>query len=257
MDVIESQLKHKSIRKFTGKDIDDATLEKILKASCHAPTGGNLQNYSIIVTRDSERKNVLSDIHYQSHMVQSAPVVLTFCGDLSRISKWCELKGENVDFFNEWGMYLATADTWLAVQNAILAAESLGLGGCVLGSTFHRSLALIDFFNLPKGVVPIATLPMGYPDEDPTSKPRLPLDIIVHQEKYKFPGDGELLERFEAKIEFLWNNYTKSTTFTKELKEKGVGSLAQLYKKIKFNDEEVKDHCENWRRSINQQIRGM
>ena len=98
---------------------------------------------------------------------------------------------------------------------------------------------------------------MGYPDEDPTSKPRLPKETIIHQERYKSLGDAELLERFESKNEFLWNNYTRSATFAKELKEKGVGSLAQLYKKIKFNDEDVRDHCENWQRSINQQIKGV
>ena len=103
--MIEAITNHKSVRKFKDQDIDDSILEQILNAACRAPTGSNLQSYSIIVTKDQARKNTLSDVHYNSNMIQTAAITLTFCADLNRIKRWCQLKGEDVDFYNEWGLY--------------------------------------------------------------------------------------------------------------------------------------------------------
>jgi len=252
--MIEAIINHKSVRKFKDQEIDDNTLEQILNAACRAPTGSNLQSYSIIVTKDQARKNTLSDIHYNSKMIETAPITLTFCADLNRIKRWCQLKGEDVDFYNEWGLYLATADTWLAVQNAIIAANSLKLGSCLIGSTFHRSIPLIDFFELPKGTLPLTTLILGHPDEIKEPRVRLPLKAIIHQETYQKPDDNQLLDLYKEKSETLWTNLTNVPQFANDLKLKDVTSLVQLYSKIKFNQNDTKSHSTNWSSSISKQF---
>ncbi|NOZ46356.1 MAG: NADPH-dependent oxidoreductase [Chlorobi bacterium] len=181
---MEAVYNHKSIRRYKEKQIDEVVLEKILRAASRASTTGNMQVYSIIVTRDIELKKQLWESHFKQDMVLQAPVILTFCADFNRFNKWCELRNAKPGYDNFLSFYTASIDALLAAQNAVLAAEENKLGICYLGTTTYMADKIIEILDLPKAVVPVTTLVVGYPDENPPLTDRLPLQGIVHYEKY-------------------------------------------------------------------------
>ncbi len=178
-------LNHKSIRKYKSTQIDEKTLNDILIAGTRASTTGNMQVYSIIVTKDAEIKEKLWESHFKQDMVKQAPVVLTFCADFNRFNKWCENREATPGYDNFLSFYTASIDALLVAQNVAIAAEDKGLGICYLGTTTYMADNIIDILNLPENVVPVTTLVLGYPDETPELTDRLPLEGVIHNETYK------------------------------------------------------------------------
>jgi len=176
---------HRSIRKFKNNPINTNVLNKILEASTRASNTGNMQVYSIIVTRSPEIKEQLWQAHFKQNMVIEAPIHLTFCADINRFNKWCETNNAKPGYDNFLWFYNATIDAILASQNACLEAEYNNLGVCYLGTTTYMAEKIIDILNLPQGVIPVTSVVIGYPDEEPELTDRLPVDGIVHYEKYK------------------------------------------------------------------------
>jgi nitroreductase len=183
--MIDSVFNHRSIRKYKSQKIDNKSLDLILRAASRASTTGNMQVYSVVVTQDEALKEQLWEAHFKQDMVKQAPVVLTFLADFNRFNKWCEQRNAVPGYDNFLSFYTASIDALLAAQNAALQAEDLGLGICYLGTTTYMAKKIIDTLNLPKGVVPVTTLVVGYPDESPNLTDRLPLEAIVHRETYK------------------------------------------------------------------------
>jgi len=177
-------LNHRSIRKYSSQDIPESLLNDILGAGIRASTTGNMQVYSIVITRDEGRRKKLAPFHFNQPMVEQAPVVLTFCADFNRFNKWCEQRNANPGYDNFLSFMTASIDAILVAQNVCLAAESKGLGICYLGTTTYMADKIIDLLELPKGVVPITTVTMGYPDEAPELVDRLSLDAVIHNETY-------------------------------------------------------------------------
>ncbi len=182
--MINTIFDHRSIRKYKCDPIPEDILNKILEAGFRASTTGNMQVYSIIVTKNIENKKQLCNIHFGQKMVEEAPVLLTFCADFNRFNKWCEQRQAEPGYDNYLSFFTAAIDALLAAQNVALAAESYGLGICYLGTTTYQADKLIDFFKCPMGVVPITTLVVGYPNENPELTDRLPFEAIIHNEKY-------------------------------------------------------------------------
>ncbi len=225
MDTI---LKHRSIRKYANKEIEEEKLAAILEAASRASTTGNMQVYSIVLTKDKTIKEQLWESHFKQGMVMEAPVHLTFCADFNRFTKWCEQRDADPGYDNFMSFFTAAIDALLAAQNAALAAESLGLGICYLGTVTWMADRFIDILKLPELVVPVAALTLGYPDEMPGLTSRLPMEGIVHQETYQdyspddidriFHGLEELEETKQLLLEndkaslaqiFTDNRYTK------------------------------------------------
>jgi hypothetical protein len=143
-----------------------------------------MQAYSIIVTKEEVLKKNLWEAHFKQDMVLQAPVVLTFCADFYRFSKWCTFRKAVPCYDNFLSFFTASIDALLVAQNVALAAESDGLGICYLGTTTYMADKIVEILKLPKGVVPVTTLTLGYPDEKPELTDRLPLNGVVHQEVY-------------------------------------------------------------------------
>ena len=160
-------LSHRSIRKFKDTPIDESLLNDILHAGSRASTTGNMQVYSIIVTKDQSIKEQLLPCHFGQGMVTQAPVVLTFCADFNRFNKWCLQRNAVPGYDNFLSFITAATDALLAAQNVCIAAEDKGLGICYLGTTTYTADKIIEILKLPKGVVPITTVVVGYPDEKP------------------------------------------------------------------------------------------
>ena len=190
---------HRSIRKYKNKNIDDKSLNEILNAGIRASNTGNMQVYSIIVTRNEELKKQLWDVHFKQNMVLQAPVILTFCADINRFSKWCNFRDAEPRYDNFLWIYNATIDAILASQNVVLAAENKGLGICYLGTTTYMADKIVDILKLPKGVVPVTTITLGYPDENPELTDRLPLNGVIHKETYNDYTEDDINKIYEEK----------------------------------------------------------
>jgi nitroreductase len=199
MDLLESLLQHRSIRKFTNQEVSQDQLDLILQSAIRASTTGNMQVYSIIVTQDEDRKKALHPIHFGQNMILEAPLLLTFNADFNRFNHWCENRNAEPSYDNFLSFFTAAIDALLAAQNATIAAEAQGLGVCYLGTTTYQAQKLIEFFSLPQGVVPITTLVIGYAAEMPPLVDRLPVSAVVHYEEYQEFNPDQIDELYAEK----------------------------------------------------------
>ncbi|MCF8225201.1 MAG: nitroreductase family protein [Bacteroidales bacterium] len=223
MDLLNS---HRTIRKYGSKAIPDELLQSVLYSGTRASTTGNMQVYSIIVTRDNEMKEKLSPCHFNQPMVKEAPVVLTFCADFNRFNKWCNQRNANPGYDNFLSFTTAAIDAVLVAQNICIAAENEGLGICYLGTTTYMAQEIIDILELPEGVVPVTTVTLGYPDEDPPLTDRLPLEAVVHDEKYS-DYTANQIDKFYKNKESL----DSSLEFVKENRKE---TLAQVFTDVRY-----------------------
>ncbi|HSV77115.1 MAG TPA: NADPH-dependent oxidoreductase [Bacteroidales bacterium] len=218
---INTLLQHRTIRSYKSEPLSDKILNTILEAGFRASTTGNMQVYSVIVTRDSEKRKELCKLHFGQKMVEQAPVLLTFCADFNRFKKWCLQRDAEPGYDNFLSFFTAAIDALLVAQNVCVAAESLGLGICYLGTTTYQADKLIDFFNLPAGVVPITTVVVGYPAESPEKADRLPADGIVHYETYRDYTADEIDRIYKEK-----ENLPQTARL---ILENGLENLAQIF----------------------------
>ena len=181
---MESIKNRRTIRKYKSTEVSEELLNELLTDAFRAPTMGNMQLYSVVVTRDPAMKDKLAPLHFNQPMVKAAPVVLTFCADYNRFCKWCEQRQAVPGYDNFLSYMNAVTDALLVTQNFTVLAEEKGLGTCFLGTTLYNAGPIIEALNLPKLVIPVATLTVGYPDELPAQPDRLPLEGIIHQETY-------------------------------------------------------------------------
>lgn len=214
-------MNHRSIRKFKSTPIEESLMNDILLAGTRASTTGNMQVYSIVVTTDEEIKKQLLPCHFNQGMVMQAPAVLTFCADFNRFNKWCKQRKANPGYDNFLSFFTAAIDALLAAQNVCIAAEGQGLGICYLGTTTYTADKIIDILKLPKGVVPVTTVVVGYPDETPDLNDRLPLASILHQQIYQDYSEGDIDQIYAAK--------EAQPLTQKLLKENSKETLAQIF----------------------------
>ncbi len=173
-----------TIRKYSNREVSDTLLKDLLSKAELTPTMGNLQLYSVIATRNSEMKQKLAPTHFNQPMVENAAVVLTFCADFNRTTIWANNRKGTPGYNNFLSFLNAATDALLYCQTFTNLAEAEGLGTCFLGTTIYNPKQIIDLLKLPKLVMPVATLTIGWPDETPTQPDRLPLESILHEETY-------------------------------------------------------------------------
>lgn len=224
--MVKALFEHKSIRKFKSDQISDEIINKILEAATRASNTGNMQVYSIIATKDSAIKEQLLPLHFNQQMVREAPLVLTFCADINRFNKWCNLRNAKPGYNNMLWFVNATIDAMLAAQNACIEAEDNGLGICYLGTTTYMAEKIIKVLDLPKGVVPVTTVVVGYPDENPELTDRLPIEAVVHNEKYQDYKDEDINRLYKEKEE-----RKDSKQF---VAENNLETLAQVFTNVRY-----------------------
>ena len=148
---MESLFQHRSIRKFKEDEIPTELLNRILEAGTRASNTGNMQLYSVVVTREDDNKAKLAPFHFNQAMVTQAPVLLTICADIRRFGRWCELRDAEAGYNNLLWLINATIDAMLCAQNISVAAEMNDLGICYLGTALYNAPEIIDALDLPKG----------------------------------------------------------------------------------------------------------
>lgn len=174
----------RTIRKYSRKDVSEGLLKTLLEQAEHTPTMGNLQLYSVVITRKEEGKRKLAPAHFNQPMVEDAPVVLTFCADFRRTTLWAENRNATPGYDNFLSFLNAATDALLYCQTFCNLAEEEGLGTCFLGTTLYNSGDIVEALQLPRLVMPVATITLGWPDEHPARPDRLPIDGIIHDETY-------------------------------------------------------------------------
>lgn len=216
----------KSIRKYKAQPVSDELLNNLLTQAEHTQTMGNLQLYSVIVTRSEEMKQKLAPAHFNQPMVKGADVVLTFCADYNRTTQWALNRKAHPGYGNFLSFVNAATDALLYCQRFCDLAEEAGLGLCFLGTTIYQPQPIIDALKLPKLVMPIATITLGWPDETPTPSERLPLSAIRHDETYQ-PVTAATIDRDYAEKEALPINQHF-------VAENNVETLAQVFADIRY-----------------------
>ncbi len=216
----------RSIRKYSDKEVSDELLNRLLTEASRTQTMGNMQLYSVVVTRSAEMKAKLAPAHFNQPMVTEAPVVLTFCADFNRSSEWCRCRKAEPGYDNFLSFMNAATDALLYTQTFCNLAEEEGLGLCYLGTTVYLPQMIIDTLKLPQLVMPVATITLGWPDENPQLTDRLPLASIVHDETYHnyTPAD---IDRYYAEKEALEENKEFVRINNKE-------TLAQIFTDIRY-----------------------
>lgn len=225
--LLDSMKNRRSIRKYTEQDIPQTVLNELLETAARASNTGNMQLYSVIVTRDPKAKERQAPFHFNQKMVTEAPVVLTFCADANRFTHWAENRKAEAGFDNLQIFLAATIDAMLFAQAFCDAAEARGLGICYLGTTAYNADKFIAEYRLPRLVVPIVTVTVGYPAEPlPEQSERLPLEAFVHQEVYTDYTPASIDALYKAKEELEVNReYTRINN-----KE----TLAQVFTDIRY-----------------------
>jgi len=223
IDILRSR---RTIRKYTSENISDNLLNEILGDGCRTSTTGNMQVYSIIVTRDEVYKKALAPFHFNQKIVTEAPVVLTFCADFNRFSKWCQISNAEPGYDNFLSFITAAIDALLVAQTVCISAESRGLGICYLGTTTYMAHKIIDLLKMPKGVIPVTTVTLGWPSELPDQVDRLPLKAVVHQEIYSDYSPQDIINYYSEK-----EQRTDSKQF---ITENNKETLAQVFTDIRY-----------------------
>ncbi len=224
--MIDALISHRTVRSYTGEPIDEGTIGRLVEAAARGSNTGNMQLYSIVLTTEAEVKASLAPAHFNQPMVTGAPLVVTVCVDVNRMTKWCELSSADKAFNNLESFVTASIDATIAAQNMALAAEDEGLGICYLGTTTYNPEMIIEALGLPRGVFPLITLTIGHPAVDPGLTERLPNEAIVHREKYRDYTAGDI-ERLHAAKEANPENI-------KFVEENGKANLAQVFSEVRY-----------------------
>lgn len=216
----------RSIRKYKATPVSDTLLKQLLEVAARSSNTGNMQTYSVIVTRDEKQKEKLSPAHFNQPMVKQAPVVLTFCADYNRFSEWCKCRQAEPGYDNFQSFVAAAIDAIVWAQTFAVAAEREGLGICYLGTTTYNAHQIIEALQLPRLVVPVVTLTLGYPDEMPDLQDRLPIEAILHDELYHEANEADI-DKWYAEKESL----PAMKNFVKENQKE---TLAQVFTDVRY-----------------------
>lgn len=243
--MIESVKNRRTIRKYKEQDVAPNLLNDLLSTASRVSTIGNMQVYSVVVTRDPEMKEKLAPAHFNQPVLKRAPVVLTFCADFNRFSKWCEFRNAKPGYANFLSFMNAATDALIFTQNFCTLAEEEGLGICYLGTVIYNPQQIIDVLQLPRLVFPVATITLGYPDELPALVDRLPVEAIIHEERY-VDYTREMIDKLYAYKESLPEN-------AQFIAENNKETLAQVFTDVRYTQKDNEFISENLFKALKQQ----
>lgn len=226
MDTNKYFLNRRTVRNYTSDEISDATLNEMIEEASHAPTTGNMQLYSVIATRSAEGKSKLAPFHFNQPSATGCNILLTFCADFNRFVKWCNISKAAPGYDNFQSFITAILDTALFAQQFCTIAEMRGYGCCYLGTTTYNAPQIAEALNLPNMVVPVTTLTIGVPNGEAALSDRLPVEAILHNEKYHDYTDEDI-RRIYAEKEAREDS-------KKFIAENGKETLAQVFTDVRY-----------------------
>lgn len=221
-DVIAQLKSHRSIRKYSDKVVSQEIVEALVEVGQCAATSSFIQACTVIQVQDQKTREKLRDCAAGQPYVSEAPVFLVFCADMQRHRLACDMHdAPMLSGFTEQFL-TASVDCALFAQNVLVAAESMGLGGCYIGALRNRIGEVDKLLSLPELVYPIFGLCLGYPAQNPEIKPRLPLQVVLKQERYDDGPDGELIRGYDTLVRNYYNTRTggvKDNTWSEQISE--------------------------------------
>jgi len=228
--VIDCLLDHRSIRRFKSDPVPEELLDEILRAGTRAASAGNLQTYSFVVIDDPDRLE---------EMTFKAPLAIAVLVDHYRFKRWLELNDAPFYFDQAVNLFIAYWDAVIALQNIVVAAESLGLGTVYVGLVLSKDVQ--EWLDAPQYVFPAGLVFIGYPDESPELRPRLPLEAVVHRNSYHVPTDEEIRAHFHDKNK-QWDDLPQAKR--EKLRKKGIENYAQFVTLGHYTPEFIRSESE-------------
>ena len=240
---------HRSIRKYKPNPIDPLLIQSVCSdAVAGASSSGNLNCVTMVLTQDPERKQKLYDFHFEQPFILEAPLLITFCADWYRTREWLRQRNARDNFDNLIGYHVALVDASILSQNVALGFEALGLGICYMGTTLFSIRKISEFLELPETCVPVTTITVGYPDEDPKKRDRLPIEALVHEERYRMPAEADIDATYEQREVKGWERYMAYPELRQLAEERGITKLAQFYtSEIKYDPDRFREMSEELR----------
>ncbi len=218
--------RRRTIRRYSDREVSEEMLDDIIEKASHAPTTGNMQLYSVIVTRDPEAIKELAPAHFNQPAATGATALLTFCADFNRFCHWCDISDADHGYDNFQSFMTAVLDTAIFTQQFVTIAEQQGLGCCYLGTTTYNAPQIAKTLQLPERVIPVCTISVGWPADEGFVSDRLPLRAILHRERYHLPDDSETAGYYAYK-----EGLPESAGF---IAENGKKTLAQVFTDIRY-----------------------
>ena len=191
---------HRSIRKFTDVPIDAAILQRLIEAGQAAASSSFLQGVTIMRVTDRNKRAAFKEITGGQAYVEAAPEFLVFCADLSRPMRCCIEHGRSPSEGLTEHFIIATVDVALCAQNVAVAAESAGLGICYIGAIRNDAARSAELLDLPQQVYPVFGMCIGWPDQDPEVKPRLPMSVVLKENSYTINGEAEAIATYDEEM---------------------------------------------------------
>ena len=200
MNTYDLIMKRRSVRNFKDEKVPADVIEKLMDAANNAPTGGNMQPLSIIVVQKDKDREKLSQLVGKQPWVKNAPLSMIFCLDYHRLKKWAELSGTVFKGEQALSHFLVSySDIMIASQNVVILAESFGIGSVYIGTVLSCMKETREYFQIPRYVLPVMVLSMGYPRSIPKNIPKLKREVITHYDRYREMNDEEIYKSFEEK----------------------------------------------------------
>ena len=213
-DVIDLLKSHRSIRQFTDQPVEQSVIETLIEAGQAAATSSFIQACTVIQVNNPATRDKLASCAGGQAYVAAAPVFLVFCADMKRHQLTCEMHDAQMQSGFTEQFITASLDCALFPQNLVVAAESLGLGTVYIGGLRNKIAEVAELLELPELVYPVFGLCLGYPDQNPEVKPRLPVDVVLKQEVY---DDSQDQERIAAYDHHVREYYLTRTGGTKDM----------------------------------------
>ncbi|WP_196590678.1 NADPH-dependent oxidoreductase [Pectinatus frisingensis] len=227
-NTIETMKQHRSIRSYLNKPIADEVLDQVLQAAQAMPTSINGQQCSIIVVKNTAKKQKIAKLAANQQWIGKAPVFLVFTADFYRSSIACEKNGQKQIIQESLeGTLVGAIDVGIALGAAIVAAESLDLGIVPIGAIRNNPAEMIELLELPKYTYPIVGLAIGYPADKSAIKPRLPFKTFIHKESYDSHNVRTVIDEYDKTMEKYYRQRgDKDTNWSRQ--------IADIYKQVYF-----------------------
>jgi nitroreductase len=237
--VIDVLMKRRSVRAYEQREVSPEVKEEILKATLRAPTAGNMMLYSIVDVTDQTIKNKLAISCDNQPFIARAPMVWLFLADYQRwfdyflasgVEEFCRQRRVPMRKPQEGDLFLACCDALIAAQNAVIAAESFGIGSCYIGDIMEQYEVHKGLFNLPQYTFPICLLVFGYPTPEQMNRPytrRFDEKFILSENQYHRLGSEELHEMFAKREKQMSRGRSKE----------GIANFGQAMYFRKFDSE--------------------
>ena len=218
--IIELLKAHRSIRKFENRPIATDLLHELIQAGQAAASSNFLQAATIIRISDPAKRASLAALANHQPYIESAAEFLVFCADMNRAARCCDWHDASANTGFTEQFIIATVDASLVAQNIVVAAESAGLGICYIGALRNNPAEVSSLLELPQNTYPVFGLCLGWPDQDPEVKPRLPLEIMLRENSYGGDVDFERLADYDDVIRAYYQTRTanqKSQSWSEQM----------------------------------------